>query len=251
MKDFFQNLKNTIDFSLRQKVGFSRKNYFLPNEGKGEPSEKEKILVEKYQLQDLRNSSSLQNYLENLYTIDLLDKYLKIAFTPELKVLDVGCKNWFYAKGEYLFFKKYCKNLSLKGIEIDSNRLDTNLYSRKEIAKYHIKNLDSANYIEGNFLRHNEKYDYIIWFLPFVFERPHLKWGLPMKHFKPEKMLKHAVDSLNPNGQIFIVNQGDNEFGEQKMLCKKLNLEFDQIGKIESEFLKYNHDRYLTIVKMK
>lgn len=262
MKNFFQNLKNNIDFFLRQHLKFSRKGYFEKNESKeglfwGKYSstylqkalEREKYLYEKFDLNYLKLNSTRQNYLENLYPIDLLEKYLDINSKENLKVLDIGCKNWFYAKGEYFYFKKYCEKLNLDGIEIDANRLYSNFYSRAEVAKFHIKDLQDAKYIEKNFLSLNEKYDYIIWILPFVVEGPLLKWGLPKKYFQPEKMLLHAYNSLNKGGKIFIINQGEAEYKAQKALCKKLNISCEQIGEIKSDFINYQNPRYLMLIK--
>lgn len=256
MKFSFSDLKNKFDFFLRNKLSFSRKNYCEKNENKigvldsPKALEKEKYLVEKYNLDWLKNNSTRQNYLENLYTTDLLDRYLPInSQYDSLKVLDIGCKNWYYAKGEYFFFKKYCEELILDGIEIDSNRLYWNFYSRGEVAKFHTKNLEGANYIQGDFLNHNEKYDYIIWILPFIFEYPHMKWGLPLEYFRPEQMLKQAYDSLNENGEILIINQGNAEFEYQKKLCKRLKIPFSPIGEIKSEFLSFKYGRYLTLIK--
>ena len=211
--------------------------------------ESEKNLVNKYNPDYIKNNSTRHNYLENLYTIDLLDRFLSIEFNPELNVLDIGCKNWFYAKGEYFFFKNYCEKLKLAGIELDANRLYDNFYSRAEVAKFNIKDLEGANFIEGDFLKHFEKYDYIVWFLPFVVEYPHISWGLPLKYFKPAEMLLHAFDLLNAGGKIFIVNQGKDEFEVQKALCESLNLPCKPIGFAESKFLKYQFDRYITIIE--
>lgn len=258
MEYFFQNLKNNIDFFLRQHLSISRKNYFEEPESKdglfkttGTLS-REKQLCEKYNLDYLKSHSTKHNYLENLYTIDLLDKHLKVDFKGDLNVLDIGCKNWFYAKAEHFFFKKYCNNLTLDGIEIDPNRLYTNLYSRKEVAKFHIKNLPNTNFIEKDFLNHNKKYDFIIWVLPFVIEYPHLKWGLPQKYFQPEKMLMHTYNSLNKdnkNGQIFIINQGKAEYDAQKLLCEKLEIPYTELGKIQGDFLDDEISRYALIIK--
>lgn len=263
MKYFFQNFKNNIDFFLRQHLKLSKKNYFEKNESKEglfeskyktciysqKALEKEKYLVEKFDLDYVKSNSTRDNYLENLYTIDLLDKYLDINFREDLNVLDIGCKNWFYAKGEYFFFKKYCEKLNLEGIEIDANRLYSNFYSRAEVAKFHIKNLQRVKYIKNDFLNHNEKYDYIMWILPFVVEAPLLKWGLPKKYFQPEKMLMHAYNSLNKGGEIFIMNQGKVEYETQKALCEKLNIPYISVGEIKSEFLSYQNPRYLILIK--
>lgn len=258
MKYVCQNLKNCMDFFLRNKFSFSRKNYYEPNETKeglfkGKSNyqsliEREKELFEKYDLNYLKANSTVQNYLENLYTIDILDKHLQQQYTDSKYVLDIGSKNWSYVKGEYFFFKKYCKKLHLDGIEIDVNRLYTNFFTRREVALFHIQNLEDCNYIFGDFLQLNEKYDYIVWFLPFVFEEPLLKWGLPHKYFNPEKMLNHAYDSLNENGTIFILNQGKVEFEEQKNLCEKLNISYTPIGEVKSIFFTYNIPGYLILI---
>lgn len=255
MKYFFQNLKNNVDFCLRQHWSFSKKNYFVKNEPKddlfsaNEAAEREKNLFEKFDLNDLKSNSTRENYLQNLYTIDLLDRYLNVNFRKNLSILDVGCKNWFYAKGEYFFFKKYCENLNLDGIELDANRLYYNFYTRAEVAKFHIRDLDSAKYIIGDFLNHSSKYDYIVWILPFIVEYPLIKWGLPKKHFQPQKMLMHAYNSLNKDGQILIINQGEAECEAQKALCEELNIPYTPLGEIESYFLKYKNPRYLILIK--
>lgn len=265
MKDYFQNFKNNItneianeiDFFLRQNLRFSRKNYFEKNESKENLFvqenliQHEKKLYDKFNLSYLKSNSTRQNYLENLYIIDLLDKYLDIGFRENLRVLDIGCKNWFYAKGEYSFFKKYCRNLILDGIELDTNRLYTNFYSRKEVAKFHIKDLSECKYIEGDFLETNEYYDYIVWVLPFIFEYPHLRWGLPKKYFQPEKMLLHAYNSLKEDGMIFITNQGEEEYEAQKALCEKLHIPYLPLGEVKNDFFDYKFPRYSIFIKNK
>lgn len=258
MKCPIKSLKNSFDFFLRNKLSFSRKNYFEENEskeglfggkcgGKCGALDRENFLIEKYDLNFLKSNSSVQNYLENLYLIDILDKYLQPKTKEELKILDIGCKNWYYASSEYAFFKKFCDKLQLDGIEIDANRMYTNFFTRKEVAKFYTNNLEGCTYIEGDFLKHNEKYDYIVWILPFVAEEPLLKWGLPLEHFKPEQMLKHAYESLNDGGTLLVFNQGEIEFDVQKGLYKKLNLSYTPIGEVKSEFFNYNIARYLTI----
>lgn len=255
-----ENLKNNIDFFLRQRLSFSRKNYSEENEnkeglfgGKCEIAEREKFLLEKYNLEDLKSNSTKQNYLENLYLLDILDKYLSpnlSALQPlsHSAVLDIGCKNLFYAKGEYAFFKKHCENFQLDGIELDANRLYSNFFSRKEVAKFYTKGLN-VNYIEGDFLKHNEEYDFIIWILPFVVESPLIKWGLPLRYFQPEQMLKKAYDSLKNGGNMLIFNQGQVEHEAQIELCKKLKIKYTTFGEVKSDFLHYNIERHLMIIK--
>lgn len=255
MKFFIQNLRNSFDFFLRQRLALSKKNYSEPNEAKEnlfsdkELIERECQLYEKFGLEYIKSNSTRQNYLENLYIIDILEDYLGIEPKVNLKVLDIGCKNWFYAKGEYSFFKKYCECLQMDGLEIDTNRLYSNLYTRGEVAKFYIKNLENVNYIDKDFLKHEEKYDYITWILPFVVEEPLLKWGLPLKYFKPEKMLQHAYDLLNEGGSLFIINQGEVEYKVQRELCERLKIYYIALGEIKSKFLNYEILRYGILIK--
>ena len=141
----FEDLKNTFDFIIRNKTKFSRKNFV----------EKNPELIER-------------NRLENLYTQDILNKYFSKKQKKIIAALDIGCKNWFYAKGEYEFLKSFSDNFKLDGIEIDAYRLYSNFYTRLEVAKYYTKGLENTNYITEDLLNLNNKYDYIIWFLPFV-----------------------------------------------------------------------------------
>lgn len=251
---YLDNLKNNIDFFLRQHLVFSRKNYFEKNENKdelfqGEVFEREKFLVGKYNLYHLKSNSTKQNYCENLYLIDIFDKCLGLNLSDFqsccLSVLDIGCKNWSYAKAEYAFFKKYCESLKLDGIELDANRLYSNFYSRKEAAKFYTKGLNNVNYIEGDFLMHKGEYDFITWILPFVVKNPLIKWGLPLRYFEPEQMLKKAYDSLKEDGIMLIFNQGEAEHKVQIELCEKLQMKYTTFGEVKSNFMHYNIERYL------
>lgn len=223
----FDDLRNCFDFYLRNKIRISRKNFV----------EKNSKLIER-------------NKLENFYTMDILDQ----AFTKRgenLRVLDIGCKNWFYAKGEYDFFKSFCNNFQLDGVELDAFRLYSNFYNRYEVAKFYTKGLENTNYIAGNLLDLSEKYDYIIWFLPFVVYEPHKYWGLPKKYFYPEKLLKHANSLLNENGQMLIVNQGEKEYEIQKHLLNKIGISYKELGEVKSKHFEYQNKRFGVFVGKK
>ncbi len=222
----FDDLKNNIDFFIRNKTRFSRKNF-----------------VEK-------NKKRLEyNELENLYTKNFLEKFIERKPAQNTRILDIGCKNWFYVKGEYEFFKSFCSDITLDGVEIDAHRLYINFYSRFEVAKFYIKGLKNTNYIAGNLLDIKEKYDYIIWILPFVSINPHKFWGLPLKFFEPEKLLLHAFSLLKDNGQMLIINQGEKEAEIQQELFKKLNIIFEELGLVPNEFVEYNNPRYAFLVR--
>lgn len=257
MIQFLSNLKNIFDFRIRKLTKFSRKNYVEKNEDKtdlfkiNKLKKREEELVSKYALEEFRQNSTIRNYTDNLYLLDILDTHLHIQNQEQLDILDVGSKNWEYAKAEYYFFKAHSKNMCLNGIELDAHRLYSNFYSRSEVAKYHIKKLENTEYIEGDFLKQNKKYDFIIWILPFIKKYPHLQWGLPLEYFKPNEMLKHAHECLKKNGQLLIINQGKEEFEIQKQLCKQLSIEIQESHKIQSSFSNYKMDRYLILSNKK
>ena len=215
------DLKNSIDFFIRNNTKFSRKNFV-----------------------ELNPEHVERNKKENLYTKDVLEQVFTKIKKSNMNILDIGCKNWFYAKGEYDYFESFCEDFCLDGVELDAYRLYSNLYSRYETAKFYIKDLKNVNYIVGNLLSINKKYDYIIWFLPFVFEEPLKYWGLPKKFFDPVNLLVHAYGLLEVGGQMLIVNQGLDEFEEQKRLLNNIGIPYDSIGLINSQFFQYKFDRY-------
>lgn len=217
----FEDLKNSIDFFLSNATRFSRKNFI----------EKNPKIIERTQS-------------ENDYTFDILSRYLKPTTKPNIKSLDIGSKNWFYAEGEYRFLNNFSNDFILDGVELDAYRLYINFYSRFETAKFHIKELKNTNYIAGNLLDINKKYDYIFWFLPFVFIEPLVKWKLPKRCFCPEKLLKHAYSLLEEAGQMLIINQGELEADEQKKLLEKLSIPYQYLGEIQSSYFEYTHKRF-------
>lgn len=259
---FIKNILNYIDFWLRSRIRFSRGKYQGKNEDKSNLfshlSDHEQLLagnneqkyLEKYSLSRLKENSTVINYLENLYIIDLLEKNLDIDSPKNsFHVLDIGSKNWSYVSGEYYFFKYRNKNLYLDGIELDAYRLYSDFYSRYDYARHYTGNLENTRYIIGNLLEHRDKYDYITWFLPFITKKPLLHWGLPLKYYKPEEMLTHAYNLLNPGGQMILVNQGESEYLIQKELLKSLNIPHRDIGIFNSVFNVYKQERFINIVQ--
>ena len=263
MFKFLKNLHNEADFFFRRNIKLKRK-YSGKNEPKenlfedfsGEKreiaEEKEKFYLERYRFDYLKQNSTRRNYLENLATTELLENFLSSGFDNKesIKILDIGSKNWFYASGEYHFFKYSGKEkeVFLTGIEIDAFRVYSDFHTRHDYAEFYIKNLENARYIADDFMQHKEKYDYIIWFFPFVTEFPLQEWGLPLSKFKPAEMLLHAYDSLNPGGKILIVNQDEKEYKIQQEFLKKLNLSYEKKGDFKNSFLEYERNRYVTII---
>lgn len=213
------DLRNSFDYYLRSVTKFSRKNYS----------------------EDLEVTRAV-----NEYTFDILSQVFDLKKTEKLRVLDIGSKNWEYVRGEYKFFNQYCEEIELHGVEIDAYRLYANFYSRYEYAKFYAQDLNGASYYPDNLLNMKGKYDYIVWFLPFVTKYPLRKWGLPDKLFMPEKLLKHAYEILNK--EMLILNQGEEEAEIQKSLLDKADIKYKELGILKSDALEYKNERYGFII---
>lgn len=243
------NLKNNFDFFLRSHITFSRKNYTENADDISDIAVPED-LKQKYNIA-LFEPSTTRLFLENIYFLMIFNKYFSKHTLDNVSVLDIGSKNWSYVKSEFLFFQSFTKAFNLSGIELDAYRLNSKFYTRYEVAKYYTQGLFNTNYIVGDFLKHTRKYDYIIWILPFVSEYPLIRWGLPLKYFNPESMLLHAYDLLNRNGELLIINQGENEYNIQLELNKKLNLHSENYGQIEDKYDLFKNKRYCSkIIKV-
>lgn len=140
------------------------------------------------------------------------------------------------------------REIQLDGVEIDAFRVYSDFHTRYDYAQFYIKNLANTQYIAKDFLQYNEKYDYIIWFFPFVTEFPLLEWGLPLSKFKPAEMLQHAYNSLNSGGKLLIVNQDEKEYAIQEELIRNLELFYEKKGDFKNSFLEYEHKRLVIIV---
>lgn len=215
-------LRNNIDFYLRNLTKFSRKNF---------------VETDPDRIEQIR--------LENLNLESILDHCLVKNDKISIRVLDVGCKNWSYVGGEYSYFNKIYHEVVLDGVELDAYRLYSNFYSRYETAKYYTKDLKNTNYIVDDVINLNDKYDFIIWILPFITVYPLQYWGLPKKYFCPEKLLNHIYSNLlNENGQLLVINQGIEEAELQKNLLDKLNIDYKFLGEIENNFFYYKNKRF-------
>ena len=247
MAYFFDNLKNNFDFFLRSPL--SRKNYFEKTEDLTDIFETEdeecfyNNLKEKYG-SILENNTTQRIFLENIYFLNIFDKYLSKNKKENLSILDIGSKNWSYVRSEHTFFHSFAQKFSLYGIELDAYRLCSNFYTRYEIAKFYKKGLDNTNYVVGDFLNHEKQYDYIIWILPFITQYPLVKWGLPLRYFMPEEMLLHAYNLLTPNGELLIINQGEEEYLIQQNLYKNTHINPILFGEIEDKFNTFKNTRF-------
>ena len=167
MQYIIENFRNNFNFFLRNLIIFSRKNYFESPQDLSdifENNEQENLyetLKNKYGTL-LSQNATRRIFLLNLYYLNLFDKSFSKKTKDNVSVLDIGSKNWEYVKSEYVFFKSFINDFILNGIELDAYRMCSNFYNRYEIARFYIKGLQNVNYIQGDFVKHQQKYDYII-----------------------------------------------------------------------------------------
>ncbi len=261
LKLFRENLKNIIDFNLRNTLKLKRKVTHLKNEQKqglfaSLPQEtqalaedKEQIFYNKYNLEHLKNNSSKLEYIENLTVLEILENYFpQTKIKQDEHILDVGAKNWHYIEALYNFFKNKAPSVSISGIEIDAYRMYINFHTRYDYAMHRINHMPNVHYIVGDVLEHKDKYDNILVFYPFVTPEPLVRWGLPLSKLKPEQLIKHLYDIVNPNGSILIVNQFENEYLLIKIILDNLGHEYKDFGEYTSSFIHNKNRRFVLLV---
>jgi hypothetical protein len=261
-----KNLLNTLTFWIRNKIALKRPIKSIYNQDKSdlfgkETALEEKKLIQTYHLQDLYDNSTITTYKENLYTVKLLEDSLsnqEIDWNKsELKVLDIGSKNFSYATGINNFFgyfnniQNIKREIYLDGVEVDPYRIMIDLHSRYDYARYHIKKLGNTRYLTLDFLEFPQKgYDFITWFLPFIVKEPLIRWGIPMKYLKPVDMLTHAFSLLATGGIMLVVNQLETEKNIQLKIIRQLGLNYSVVEKpYNNNFSPYRLERHITLIK--
>jgi SAM-dependent methyltransferase len=259
----FANFINELGFGWRNLLRWKRRAFKEPSEGKNDLwqgrdqrealERKEARMIEQYSLKGFHEKSSRLRYVETLSYLDFIEQLLP----PEqgdsshsvCRWLDVGVKNWAYVDALYGVLKRRYGEFFLTGIEIDPYRIYSDLYSRWDYAQTYIRELSNTCYLVGDVMEHQEQYDIISSFLPFVFIEPCLSWGLPKRLFIPEDYLRHLIELLKPGGLLLIINQGEDESMEQERLFKFLHsdypsLQVRQVGVFSETFMLYKFPRY-------
>lgn len=261
---WFSDLRNTADYSLRQKIGWKRTGLRFENELKDRlfkqlpeaerqrAVERSATLLKTYHLAKFRDASSVDNYLENLYYLDMLDKALNESqqtLAEKIDAADIGPSSWFYVQALHALLSWWSnpqqRKVTLSGFEADPYRLYRNFHSRYDHARAHIRNLQDVNYLTKPFHLQPVSFDLITMLFPFIFMDDHLAWGLPKKLFQPQKMLIEAWQSLKPDGILIVVNQGEKEHLAQQAMMEKLGIRILTAFKHESLFYSYDYDRFV------
>ena len=263
-----RNFKNEIDFWLRRHLKWSLRNASKKIETLTTPNQvtpESKTLIQQYpEMQKYAAYLPEYQWLENLNLLSLLNQVsTEINIPPPpiisepVRVLEVGMKNWSTLPALTSFLKlKTERPVSITGIELDLWRVYTNGKSRFDelqdniaLVKHVASDNVEINWLEGDVCELDEKpFDIVCCFLPFVFENPHLLWGLPRRYFNPNVFFQKLSQLVSPEGYLVLCNQGEAEFNEQKKLLEHLDFKIKKSGLVSQPFLDLKHQRYAWVL---
>lgn len=260
------DLRNRADYGLRQRIAWRWNGLAFTNQPKEGlfrhlPEEKRKKtearasdLIRKYHFSAFRDASPVDNYLENLYYLDLLEKALEAAgekLPSDIEAADIGCSSWFYVQALFALLSWWdCpseRQVSLTGYEADAYRVYAGFHSRADHARAHLRGLREAVYLPQAFQADPGRFDLITMLFPFVFIKDHLQWGLPARMFDPVVLLSAASASLKPGGLLVIVNQGEEEHREQRRMLEGQGLAVLAACRHNPYFYSYDIDRFVLV----
>ena len=260
------SLRNRIDFALRQAIRWSRPGLHLVNEDKtsllrhlppasrSQALQEASVLRRAYRLEALYHLSTVDNYLENLFYVQLMETALNrvnVVLPDPLHVVDIGPSSWFYIRGLYQFLKLWNtskpRRLDVIGYETDPYRVYSNFYSRYDHAQAYCSGLEGVKYIPSAFKPIVGKWDVALLFFPFVFLPDHLRWGLPQNTHQPLKLLEQAWASVKPGGVLLVVNQGEKEAAEQQKLFNAANIAIRAAFPFDSILYQYPLRRFVHV----
>ena len=273
----FQNIQNEIDFWLRRRLKWSVKPVnHSPKiiDNSIVVSSKARQLINKYPcMENYLGYLSEEQWLENLNALELLNSLTGAGSAREsckpgnnqhiINVLEVGMKNWSTLPALTTFLKTSFPNatIDITGIELDLWRLYANGKSRFTVLNENVtlvQQLTMANmlklqYLEGDVCQFTtaQSYQSIFCFLPFVFQAPHLKWGLPKRYFKPGAFFKKLYELLTEDGILILTNQGDLEFEKQRQLLEPYAFDILFSGPVQQDFLPLKYTRYAWVLQKK
>jgi len=182
IRNSLKNLRNTFDFSLRNKIALG-------------------LAVKKPLPIDLEFQTEMESFLNLFPWKDLLKGRAKT-----LKIADIGARNFALAPLWDRFFRKLGFEPETHGIEIDPNRRLTNLRTRGDYGRYYAQSIPCGRYHTMDYLEWAEELDIAMHLNPFVTIDPLLAWGLPLKYFEPKSQFKHTQQLLSSRHGILVMS---------------------------------------------
>jgi SAM-dependent methyltransferase len=219
-----------------------------------EAEAREADLRARYALEPLRARSTAAVYRKNLYLIDILERAAAGLELPpngegSLRALDVGAQDWHYAFGLERWLTRgggARRAASVRGVELDGYGIYPDLRSRRDYARAYAAQTGNAEavYEVGDFLATTGAgFDVITWFYPFVTPHHLLLWGLPLRHFRPTRLIGKAACLLRPGGWLAVLAHTRPEHEAFLKLAREQgNLELVREGEARSRLVDFHAD---------
>ena len=239
---------NALAFRVRRAIGWRRGLPVHTNEPKdhlfdyledrAELEAEERRLRERYDLEALAMRSSRAVYRDNVYVLSLLDRFVAAKLPEaarELRAIDVGSKDFRYAFAleRFLATSRPEASIDLLGVEIDGHPVYADLHARADHADAYAAEVEASpragrapsrvRYRVGDFLDVAERAHVVFFFFPFVLRYAIVQWGLPLGHFAPERLFRHAAQLLEPGGLLVVVNHTREELEAQRAILAAID----------------------------
>jgi hypothetical protein len=251
---------NSIGFQVRTRLPHAAAPAVLVNEAKGtlfswlsgparaQASRRELALREGYNLTSLYAQSSVVHYAENLAWIDRLERLfagLPMPSNDPLFAADIGSGAFQYATALERFLARRGvdrpRTVELMGVELDGHGRYRDGCTRAQHAVAHAALAGrSVHYIVADFLRTQLPMQHVVTLLfPFLSTYPLLQWGLPISHYKPRRLLRRAVATVQPGGYLCVVNQTRAELERLQTMLAELPVRMVREVSFASELVPY------------
>lgn len=192
----------------------------------------------RYDLERWGSFCALGDWRESLYVLDLLDR-LGSRELPPGRCLDVGSKNGCYLPGLATAVPR-----GWDAVELDAHRRYAWGATRRAYGEAMARRFEGCRFIAGDVSVLEGPWALVTWFLPFVSEAPLAAWGLPLRCFAPEALLRHVLDRLVPGGTLLIVNQGQDEAEAQAALFERIGVRATPLGRLDSVLSPFRRERF-------
>lgn len=180
-------------------------------------------LERRYDLVALRARSTRLFYAENLALLECLEALvggdpLPASSEVLVRAVDVGCGVFQYATGLRAWLgtngDRTPRRVALRGVEIDGYGIYRDGHSRADHGRAHAALAGpGTDFLVGDFggLAVPPQ-DLVTMFYPFLSAYPLLRWGSPISHLRPRRLVKAVARALRPGGWLIIANQTEAEF---------------------------------------
>ncbi|MCA8977031.1 MAG: class I SAM-dependent methyltransferase [Planctomycetes bacterium] len=221
---------NELAFALRSRLRWSRgrpapagepkENLFdwLDGATRDAAADRAVTLETRHELGALRAASSRLVYAENLALLDGLEALSGGQVWPsrdhELRAIDIGSGSFQYATALQRWLAGRGRRVRLRGIEIDGHGIYRDGHSRADHATANAALAGPGVSFEvADFARLEvPPQDVVTMFYPFLSAFSLLRWGSPLSHLQPRRLLRRAVAGVRPGGWLLVANQTELEF---------------------------------------